>query len=175
MQSGKSLELQVKRLLEEEISRGELPLDPAHTKVFHKRSYYSYKRKGDITFDVVIEVTRPGATEPFLIWIWECKDLAGLVEVGDVEEFASKIEQIGVHGAKGSIASRMGFQSGAIEFAKSNKLGLVTIPPDGTVMIHLQEARRQSTVESFDCEGLSTSGEWVKRFSDLVKIEMAKV
>ena len=91
MKSGESLELQIKRLLEDQIGSGSLALDPSHTKVFHKKAYYSRDRGKDITFDVVIEVTRPGATEPWLVWVWECKDLARPVAVDDVEEFSAKL------------------------------------------------------------------------------------
>ena len=185
MKSGESLELEIKRLLEDQIGSGSLALDPSHTKVFHKKAYYSRDRGKDITFDVVIEVTRPGATEPWLVWVWECKDLARPVAVDDVEEFSAKLQQIGVHGAKGTMASRNGFQEGAVEYARSKHLGLLRLLPDGSV-IRLTEAVRHLTDEAVEFGlthpnaddlsslsfGLSTHGFGVDRFRDLVEVEL---
>ena len=186
MKSGESLELQIKRLLEDQISTGALGLDPIYAKVFHKKAYYSKDRGKDIIFDVVIEITRPGAKNPWMIWIWECKDLVGRVPVDDVEEFASKLQQVGVHGVKGTIASRNGFQAGAVEYAKSKKLGLLRLLPDGST-IRLLEAVRRLTDKKVEFGlthpnsenltslsfGLSTSGIGVDSFSDLVEVELA--
>lgn len=69
MKSGESLELQVKQFLEEEIRSGSFGLHPNCAKVFHKKAYYSKDRKKEITFDVVIEVTRSGGSKPWLVWI----------------------------------------------------------------------------------------------------------
>lgn len=186
MPSGESLELQTKRVLEDQLAAGELGLSGDSAVVLHRKPYYSRDRGGNITFDVAIEVSRLGATEPYFVWIWECKDLARAVSVDDVEEFASKLQQIGVHGAKGSMASRRGFQRAAVEYAKSKHIGLLRLLPDGST-IRLLEAFRQLTDDDVvfglthpDSEellsaifGLSTSGVGVDQLSDLVEIEMA--
>src|SRR5215211_6834078 len=62
-------------------------------------------------------VRRPDAPEPWLVWICECKDEARPVAGDEVEEFASKLQQIGVHGVKGTIVSRNGFQQSAVKSA----------------------------------------------------------
>ena len=187
MNSGESLELQIKLLLDNQIETGEMGLDPENARVFHKKAYYSKDRGKDIVFDVVIEITRPGEITPWVIWVWECKDSSRSVEVGEVEEFASKLQQIGVHGAKGTIASRSGFQEGSVEYAKSKRLGLLRLLPDGS-SIRLVEAVRQCKYEAVlfglthpNAEnldslsfGLSTSGIGVDDFGDLLEIELSK-
>lgn len=185
MKSGESLELQVKHFLEEEIRAGSYGLHPDRAKVFHKKAYYSKDREKEITFDVVIEITRSGGAEPWLVWIWECKDLAGPVPVDDVEEFVSKLQQIGAHGVKGTMASRNGFQKGAVTFARSNKLGLLRLLSDGST-IRLLEAVHQLNDRALKfglthpdsenltslCFGLSTSGVGVDNLSEFMEAEL---
>lgn len=188
MKSGESLELQVKHFLEEEIRAGSFGLHPDRAMIFHKKAYYSKDREKKITFDVVIEIVRSGETEPWLIWVWECKDLARRVPVDDVEEFASKLQQIGVHGAKGTIASRNGFQEGAVAFARSKKLGLLRLLPDGST-IRILEAERQLTDRAVEfglthpnsenltslCFGLSATGVGVADLSELIEAELSNL
>lgn len=74
--------------------------------------------------DASIEVVPPGATEPVLVWIWECIDYGHSVPVDDVEEFHAKLEQVGVHETPGGIASRSGFDQGAVACAAGWKIAL---------------------------------------------------
>ena len=73
MTDGTAFELEVKRLLEDELASGLLGLEPSATRVHHRRPYFSRDRGKDIIVDVSIELTRPGSAGPFLIWVWECK------------------------------------------------------------------------------------------------------
>lgn len=102
-----------------------------------------------------------------------------------MEEFTSKLQQIGVHGAKGTVASREGFQEGAVTFAKSKKIGLLRLLPDGRT-IRLLEAVRQLTDKAVEfglthpdsedltsyCFALSTSGIGVDSLRDLMETEL---
>jgi hypothetical protein len=67
MRSGEALEIQVKRMLELELQEGKLGLAPGNVQIFHHKAYFSKDRDSDIVFDIVIEVRRPGASEPWLV------------------------------------------------------------------------------------------------------------
>lgn len=103
----------------------------------------------------------------------------------DVGEFHSKLEQIGLHRTKGTIASRNGFQRGAIKFARSKAIGLARILPDGSILRLTEGVRtvseasvefglsEQNTVELESMfYGLSSGGEGVTDFSDLFSLEL---
>ena len=141
MSTGQSFELEIEQSLARELQRGALAIDPAHAKVYRHKGYYSSLRDKAITVDVSLELCRPGTSEPYLIWIWECKNYAKPVPVGDVEEFHAKLEQLGVHRIKGTIACRNGFQDGAIRTARGWGIGLVRLLPSGSI-IRLEGAKR---------------------------------
>jgi hypothetical protein len=82
--------------------------------------------------------------EPWLLWIWECKDESRRGAVNAVEAFASKFQQIGVHGVKGTMASRNSFQEGAVEYAKSKHIGLLRPLADGSRSRRLEAVRTVS-------------------------------
>jgi hypothetical protein len=187
MRSGEALEIQVKRMLEFDLQEGKLGLTPGNSQILHHKAYFSKDRDSDIVFDIVIEVRRPDASEPWLVWIWECKDEARPVAVDEVEEFASKLQQIGVHGVKGTMASRNGFQEGAVKYAKSKRIGLLRQLADGSTIRLLEAVRTVSDASVLFglthpdtrnlCSmtyGLSTSGVGVDQFHDFVQIELNK-
>lgn len=103
--------------------------------VRRKPAYFSKDRNSNIIFDVSIEVFAHGDfdTTPVLLWLIECKDLGQNVTVDDVEEFHSKMKQVGAH--KGSIFTRVGFASGTIEFARTHRIGLSTLNKDEEVLL----------------------------------------
>ncbi|HBU09049.1 MAG TPA: hypothetical protein DEA99_07755 [Candidatus Omnitrophica bacterium] len=185
MERGKAFELQVKELLEAELAQGRLGIFQDATKVYHRKSYYSSDRGSEIEIDVSIEVFRLNANEPFLVWAWECKDYHHSVPVGDIEEFHSKLEQIGLHKTKGTVVCRHEFQKGAVSFAEAKAIGLARIIPDGSI-IRLREAA-QTVTKSFiefglieqDSEklesifyGLSSSGYGFIDFSEMISFEL---
>jgi hypothetical protein len=187
MRSGEALEIQVKRMLEFDLQAGKLGLSPGNAQIFHHKAYFSKDRGSDIIFDIVIEVRRPDALEPWLVWIWECKDEARPVAVDEVEEFSSKLQQIGVHGGKGTIASRNGFQHSAVQYAKSKRIGLLRQLADGSTIRLLEAVRTVNNATVLFglthpdtrnlCSmtyGLSTSGLGVDQFDDFVLIELSK-
>jgi hypothetical protein len=185
MKKGRTFELQVKAMLEDELNRGKLNISPQGAKVFWQKGYWSRDRDKPIIVDVSIEVYREGADAPYLVWVWECKDYGGLVPVDDIEEFHAKLEQIGLHRTKGTVVCKNGFQSRARKYAESKGISLVRILPDGS-MIRIMEMVRtisRSEVEMGLSEpetenltsmfyGLSSSGLGVETMSDFISIEM---
>lgn len=185
MPSGRDFEREVKVLLDQELLAGAFGIEAKNVRTYLNKGYRSKDRDNEIIVDVSIEVFRQGAIEPYLIWIWECKDYSSQVPVNDVEELHAKLEQIGVHRVKGTIACRNGFQKGAIAYAKSKGIGLVRILPGGSV-IHIVEALCQREDDFFiqgltelHAEnmqsmfyGLSSQGKWTIRLCDLIELEL---
>jgi len=122
-----SFEDEVAEHVEKEINFCNLGLKPDTARVIKKPRYYSKLRESDIIFDVSIEVWPfEAATQPTLVWIWECKNYPNRnVSVDEVEEFHDKLDQVAAH--KGTIASRQGFAKGAITLAKSYGIALLTL------------------------------------------------
>lgn len=149
-------EIWVAEELERALKAGELGIHRRAAQVFHRKGYYSRARKREIVFDVSIEVTRRDATEPFLIWIWECKNYTGPVPVDDLEEFHAKLEQVGADNTKGTVITSSYFQSGAREFARTNGIGLVRRAPDGST-IYLLEAVRDGVSDEELYTGLTAA------------------
>jgi hypothetical protein len=140
------------------ISSGKLALRPSSSKVHHGKGYFSKDRGKEIIFDVAIEVFASGATVPSLIWLWECKDYATRnVEVGEIEEFWTKIGQVGAH--KGTLVTRIGIDQGAVEFAKSKGIGLARL--EKVLVAHTNfaaDAADYETVEIRATGGVSSTG-----------------
>jgi Zn-dependent peptidase ImmA (M78 family) len=124
---GDKLEDRVYSILSDLLSEDKFFISGKNSKIFKKKSYYSRDRDSKIIFDISIETFMPGAKEYSLLTIIECKNLNKKVPVDDVEEFASKIRQIGEDNTKGIMFTQLGFQKGALSFAKSNKLGICVV------------------------------------------------
>src|SRR5256885_1478352 len=124
---GEGFEIDIYSQLSALLTSGALGLDTATTKVFRQKPYYSDARKANVRVDVSIELFLPGAQEPFLVWVFECKDHSRKVSVGDIEAFDSMLQQIGANNTKGTVISREGFQKSAIAFAKARHIGLVRL------------------------------------------------
>jgi hypothetical protein len=121
---------EVFRKVELLLQGGALSVNPTRARAFRKKSYYSEPRKAEIEFEVSIEAFDEGATEPSLVWVWECKDdrkSKRKIQVSDVEILNSKIDQLGRSRFKASIVATEGFQSGALELAKSSGISLFTL------------------------------------------------
>ena len=127
-------EIDASQMVDAELQQGKLGIDPSQAVIKHKPRYYSRDRRKDIEFDVSMEVTRKGETDPFWIWIWECKCYSKNVPVDDVEEFHAKLSQIGADRTKGTIITPVGFSSGALEFARAKGVGLWRWIPKGSIV-----------------------------------------
>jgi hypothetical protein len=187
MQAGGAFEQEVKELLEYYINQGDFGVNPQLARVFFHKGYWSRAREKPITMDVSVELYRQGATDPYLVWIWECKDYQHRVPVDDVEEFHTKLEQIGLHKTKGTIVCRNGFQESAVRVAEAYGISLARILPDGSI-VRLMEAEVEPTISKDfvvfgltqpDTEqlttivyGLSSSGKGVTEIGDLIGLEI---
>jgi len=93
------------------------------SKVYLYKKYYSLDRQDYITVDIAIE--KYVEDKLFGIIIIECKDYKNSLSVDDVEEFHSKLQQIGADNTKGVIVTSNGmFQKSAIRYAISKGISL---------------------------------------------------
>lgn len=124
---GTKLEIQVFDLVSKMLKDDNFIVPKKTSKVFKKKGYYSSKREKDIIFDVTIETTLPGANKYSVLTIIECKNLNKSVSVDDIEEFSSKINQVGEHNTKGIVITTHSFQESALSIAKKEGIGLVRL------------------------------------------------
>ena len=124
LKKGDELEVAVFGLLKSEIDAGRFFAKRECCRIFRKKAYYSKDRESNIVFDVSIEISLPDAEEYSVLVLVECKNYAHAVPVDDIEEFFIKTQQVGAANTKAIAISTNSFQSGALTFAKSKKIGL---------------------------------------------------
>jgi len=90
--------------------------------VHHHRVYVGRISQRKIKVDVSFNYTIASANVLFLV---ECKCYNRSVPVGDVEEFYTKINDIGAH--KGIMVTTVGFQEGAIKTARGYRIALALL------------------------------------------------
>lgn len=123
---GNRLEEAIFNLLSSEIEADRFWAKKQNCRVFNKKPYYSEARKSNIVFDVSIEVYLPGASTYSVLVLVECKNYSSEpVPVDDVEEFYAKTQQVTGANVKAIVATSTAFQTGALEFSKSKRIGLL--------------------------------------------------
>lgn len=127
---GNDFEDKVFVIINELLEKDEFTVPGKRSRIYQKRPYYSESRKAEIITDISIETYLPKAEQYSLLHIIECKYLNKNVAIDDIEEFDSKLTQIGKHNSKGIIASNKGFAKTTINFAKSLKIGLLKVKTD---------------------------------------------
>lgn len=130
------------------VDSGDLGLNPNCCRMFQKKGYYSRDRDSDIVVDISIEVWMPNADRWSMLWVCECKDYKNPVPVDDVEEFKAKLNQIAGVNVKGLFATSSAFQSGALNYSRSNGIGLLRLLPSDQIdivmyLMTLEGMRRQ--------------------------------
>lgn len=94
----------------------------------HKK-YFSIERQDYIIPDITVEKFID--EQMFLIIVIECKDYKGSISVSEIEEFHSKLQQIGADNTKGILVTSNGkFQKGALNYAKSKGISLAIFNKD---------------------------------------------
>lgn len=90
--------------------------------VHHQRIYSGRISQREIKVDVSFNYSIAGANLLFLV---ECKCYAHKVSVDDIEEFHSKIDDIGAH--KGIMVTTVGYQEGAVKTARGRGIALALL------------------------------------------------
>lgn len=127
---GDIFEKRVFDLIKDLLKNEDYFLSGKNSKIFSKQKYYSEQRKDFIICDISIESYIPNSKEYSFVNIIECKHLNKNVGVEDIEEFDSKLTQIGRHNSKGIIVTNKGFAKNSINIAKSMKIGLIKVKSD---------------------------------------------
>jgi hypothetical protein len=154
------------------LKSGQLSVNAARAKAYRKRSYYSEPRKANIEFEIAIEAFDEGATEPSLVWVWECKDHGNSerrVDVSDIEALNDKVDQLGRSRFKASLVTTHGFQSGALERAKSCGISLFVLKKQLERVLRYSRTEPEGWVEKLVLSGGATlagrdlrDGEWLE-------------
>ena len=150
---GIRLENQVYELISKLVSKDNFYVLGKMSTVHKRKSYYSPKRKENIIFDITIETTLPDAEKYSLLTIIECKNLNKKVTVDDVEEFSSKINQVGEHNSKGIIISTNSFQKSALNLAQSEGIGLIRLNSNNDIQwINYRKHKKSTDTLQYDEE-----------------------
>jgi hypothetical protein len=192
LNTGKDLEVKVYETLKHVISEGKFGISEELSKVYINKGYYSKQREQDIIVDVSVELFLPGSDKPSIIWVWECKDHSKNIPVGVLEEFHTKLQQIGADNTKGTVITQScAYQRSAYNFAKSNGIGLARLMPDKQIkwvmydmfpeMLHKKSQAGLSaalTTRSFTSEnrkffgvGLNKQASEMYKFEDYIEVE----
>lgn len=92
---------------------------------FHKK-YFSKDRNDYIETDITVEIKIQNIL--FLIVVIECKDYKTSLDVSEIEEFHSKLQQIGADNTKGIIVTSNGkFKKAAINYSRSKGISLARL------------------------------------------------
>lgn len=96
------------------------------TTVHHQRTYTGRVSGRDINVDVSFDYYVGGARLLFLV---ECKCYRHKVTIDEIEEFHSKIDDIGAH--RGIMVTTVGFQDGAVRTAQGRGIALALLTKAG--------------------------------------------
>jgi predicted helicase len=133
VEKGDAFEDRVYRQFEEELKNDKLHVPSGTGRLFKKKGYFSRDRNSDIVFDLSIETWLPGADNYSLLTLVECKDYSHSIPVDDIEEFHTKVRQVTGANVKAIFVTNSSLQSGALQYAKSNKIALIRILPDNQI------------------------------------------
>ncbi|MBL9087355.1 MAG: hypothetical protein JNM10_09450 [Planctomycetia bacterium] len=140
--------------IEREVNSSRTAINPRIARVCRRPAYLSRDRGANIVFDVAVEAWEDEATEPSLIWVIECKDYPSRrVDVGEVEEFAQKLDQISPMRVKGTMVTRLGFQGAALNFATARGISLFTLGKELVRILHFDAHSGGHDEISYPCTG----------------------
>jgi Zn-dependent peptidase ImmA (M78 family) len=158
LETGDAFEEKVFRIIQDLLVNNEFFVPGHYSKIFRKKGYYSESRKSNIIVDISIETYLGNADKCSIITVLECKSYGKKgVPVDDIEEFDSKLNQIGEHNTKGIIVTNSTFQRSSISLAISKKIALVHISDSGEIdWINYRKDEKASTPISSNIESISS-------------------
>ena len=122
---GDAFEERVFNIVQYLLQTEELPINCKHSKIYCKKKYTSKESKNDIVFDLAIETFMPNSNEIANLTLIECKDYKSPIEVSKIRDFIFRMNEVGAN--KGYFFTTSHFQSGAINIATANHVGLVIV------------------------------------------------
>lgn len=130
---GNAFELKVKGIVERLLVEGAFSIAGNFYQIFHKKGYYSDKRKDEIIVDLSIEFRRTDSVAPSVYVFIECKDYKSPVPVSDIEEFYAKISQISGVNVKSMLFTTSSIQEGGFTFASSVGMAVIRVLDDDSL------------------------------------------
>jgi hypothetical protein len=109
--------IKMKELLEAD----KIGLSPTYSKIFQKKAYRGTSGN-EIVFDIAIETYHSDSNEISTLTLIECKDHKASIQSRDIRDFDGRIKD--VRGQKGYFITTSKFQEGALNEAKSKRIGL---------------------------------------------------
>ncbi len=93
----------------------------------------------------------------------------------EVEEFHDKMRQVGAH--KGTIVTRLGFQSSAITYAKSHRIGLMVLQKEKMRVLALAQDAPSEEIHIVSSYALYTFGKEVEgpELGTLIEYELRNI
>lgn len=125
VRKGDAFEEKMFQYLKHLLESGKLPINKDCCRIFKQKSYYSKDRGGYIKVDISIECTFPRELKPSFYIFVECKDYSKRIPVDDIEEFFSKVQQIGGVNSKAFFFTTAKLQKAALNFAINKKIRVV--------------------------------------------------
>ena len=160
-EKGDKFEDKVLSLLMKDIQSFSLSMGhESHIKVFKKKKYYSRFRKGDIEFDIAIEVYRdkniPNYSSLILV---ECKDYKKAVGVDQINKFLQDVRDLSegsfTHGLKPIMAISSRLAKSAYNIALERNVGLIKInESDGLKWVLNRSFEKYGINQALSSEGI---------------------
>jgi hypothetical protein len=168
---GSEFESRAMDLLSKLIKRQELPINSKYAKIYYKKAYFSIDRNQNIIIDISIEVWLPNALNYSLLLVVECKDYSKPIEVSELEEFVSKINQIAGQNVKGVFITTNSLQSSAFNYAKSRGIWIIRVMPNDQVKHMLyQRENEYKNYELIEAEKSLTNQNYISDYDDIFYI-----
>lgn len=101
--------------------------------------------RGNVEFDLTIEIWAPEAPKYSMIYIIECKNYKQRVPIGQVKKFHSDILETQGVNAKGILISNSPLQKGALEYAETNDIMVIEGETKDNFKIILYKSTREKT------------------------------
>lgn len=160
-EKGDKFEDKVLSLLMKDIQSFSLSMGhESHIKVFKKKKYYSRFRKGDIEFDIAIEVYRdkniPNYSSLILV---ECKDYKKAVGVDQINKFLQDVRDLSegsfTHSLKPIMAISSRLAKSAYNIALERNVGLIKInESDGLKWVLNRSFEKYGINQALSSEGI---------------------
>ena len=122
---GDAFEERVFKIFQKLLQAEALPINCKRSQIYRKKKYISKESKKEIVFDIAIESFMPDSEEIANLTLIECKDYASPIEDSKIRDFIFRMHEVGAN--KGYFFTTSRFQSGVLEIAKTNHVGLVVV------------------------------------------------
>ena len=146
-QKGNELESLVYEAIKRLVENGEFFNNDKHSKINRKKSYLSKTKKSSISTDISIETFLHDSTNYSTLTVIECKNHTKNVLIEDIQKFESKLNRIGEQNIQGLIFTTSSFQTEAIAFAQSKKIGLVRMIKQNRIVYRIDKKPESHNIE----------------------------